>query len=61
MVSSFGIIALDGRKSKESKYTATTMKILQAFKFAALIFVCISLQSWDLAYNVHHELANQSI
>ena len=57
MVSSFGI---DSRKSKEiDLYSDHTKNKLQVLTFAAITSVWIRLQSWDLAYNVHHELADQ--
>ena len=60
MKSSFGITALDSRKSKEiNLYSDYTKNKLQAFTFAVITSIWISLQSWDLAYNVHHGLADQ--
>ena len=60
MVSSFGITALDSRETKEiDLYSDYTKNKLQALTFAAITSVWISLQNWDLAYNVHHGLADQ--
>ena len=60
MVSSFGITALESRKSKEiDLYSDYTKSKLQALTLAAINFVWISLQSWDLAYSVHHGLADR--
>ena len=61
MVSSFGIIALESRKSKEiDLYNDYTKNKLQALTLSAITSVWISLQSWNLAYSVHHGLADQS-
>ena len=50
MVNSFGIIALDSRKSKKiDLYSDYTKNQLQALTFAAITSVCISLQHWNLA------------
>ena len=57
MVSTFGITVLDSRKNKEINLYAKNK--LQALTFAAITSVWISLQSWDLAYNFHHGLADQ--
>ena len=61
IVSSFGITVLDSirRKSKEINLYSDYTK-LQAFTFAAITSIWISLQSWDLAYHVHHRLAEIS-
>ena len=60
MVCSFEITALEIRKNKEiDLYSNCTKNKLQALAFAAITSVWISLQSWNLAYNVHHELADQ--
>ena len=60
VVSSCGITALDSRKNKEiDLYSDYTKNKLQAFAFAVITSVWISLQSWNLAYNVHHGLADQ--
>ena len=60
MVSGFGIITLDSRKSKIiDLYSDYTENKLQVLTFAAITSVWISLQRWDLAYNVHHGSANQ--
>ena len=56
MVSSFGIAALDSRMSKGIDLYSE--KKLHALTFAAITYIWISLQSWDLAYNVHHGLAD---
>ena len=55
MLSSFGIIVLDSRKSK----IIDTENKLQELAFAAITSVWISLQHFNLAYNVHHGLAHQ--
>ena len=60
MVSSFGITVLESRKSKEiDLYSDYTKNKLQALTLAAITSVWISLQSWNLAYSVHHGLAGQ--
>ena len=60
VVSSFGITALESRKNKEiNLYSDYTKNKLQALAFVAITSVWISLQSWNLAYNVHHGLADQ--
>ena len=60
MVSSFGITVLDSRESKEiNLYSDYTKNKLQVLTFAAITSSWISLQSWDLAYNVHHGLADR--
>ena len=60
MVSSFGITSLDSRKSKEiDLYSNYTKNILQMLTFTVITSVWISLQVWDLAYNVHHGLADR--
>ena len=60
MVSGFGITALDSRKNKETNfYNDYTKNKLQVLTFTAITSVWISLQSWNLAYNVHHGLADQ--
>ena len=40
-------------------YSDYTKNKLQALILAAITSVWISLQSWDLAYSVHHGLADQ--
>ena len=53
VVSSFGIIVLDSRKSKKiDLYSDYTENKLQALTFAAITSVWISLQFWDLAVNM---------
>ena len=60
MVSSFGITVLESRKNKKiDLYSDYTKNKLQALTLAAITSVWISLQSWDLAYSVHHELVDQ--
>ena len=60
MVSSFGITVLESRKSKEiDLYSNYTKNKLQALTLAAITSIWISLQSWDLAYSVHHGLVDQ--
>ena len=60
MVSSFGITALHIRKNKEiDLYSDYTKNKLQTLTFAAITSAWISLQGWNLAYNVHHGLADQ--
>ena len=60
VVSSFGITAIESRKNKEiDLYSDYTKNKLQALAFAITTSVWISLQSWNLAYNVHHGLADQ--
>ena len=60
MVSSFGIAVLESRKSKEiNLYSDYTENKPQALTLAAKMSVWISLQSWHLAYSVHHGLADQ--
>ena len=60
MVSSFGITEIESRESKEiDLYSDYTKNKLRALAFAAITSVWISLQSWNLAYNVHHGLADQ--
>ena len=60
VVSSFGITSLESRKNKEiDLYSDYTKNKLQALAFAAMTSIWISLQSWNLAYNVHHGLADQ--
>ena len=50
VVSSFGIISLDSRKSKKiDLYSDYTENKLQALTFAAITSVCISVQHWNLA------------
>ena len=57
MASSFGVTALDSRKSKEiDLYSDYNKNKLQALTFTA---ITSRLQSRDLAYNVHHGLAGQ--
>ena len=59
VVSNFGITALESRKNKEiNLYSDYTKNKLQALAFVAITSVWISLQSWNLAYNVHHGLAD---
>ena len=57
---SFGIIALDSRKSKVidlySNYTENKLLVLA---FAAITSIWISLQHCNLAYNIHHGPAHQ--
>ena len=51
MVSSFGITAIESRKSKEINLYSDYTKIkLQAFTVVAITSIRISLQHWDLAY-----------
>ena len=60
VVSSFGITALESRKNKEiNLYRDYTKNKLQALAFAAITSVWFSLHSRNLAYNVHHGLADQ--
>ena len=60
VVSSFGITILQSRKNKEiDLYSDYTKNKLQALAFTAITSVWISLKSWNLAYNVHYELADQ--
>ena len=60
MVSSFGITALESKKSKESDlYSDYTKSKLQVLILAAITSTWISLQSWELAYSVHDGLADQ--
>ena len=60
MVSSFGITALESRKNKEIDFYSDYSKNKpEALTFAAITSVWISLQSWNLAYNVHHGLADK--
>ena len=60
VVCSFEISALESRKNKEiNLYSDYTKNILQALAFVIISSVWISLQSWNLAYNVHHGLADQ--
>ena len=59
MVSSFGITVLESRKSKEINLYSDYTNKLQVLSLAAITSVWISLQSWDLAYSVHHGLADQ--
>ena len=60
VVCSFKITMLESRKNKEiNLYSDYTKNILQPLAFAAITSVWISLQSWNLAYNVHHGLADQ--
>ena len=40
-------------------YSDYTKNKLQALTFAAITSVWISVQSWNLVYNVHHGLADQ--
>ena len=50
VVSSFGIIALDGRKSKDiDLYSDYTENKLQTLTFTAITSISISLQCWNLA------------
>ena len=59
-MNSFGITVLESRKNKEiDLYSDYTKNKLQVLAFAAITSVWISLQSWNLAYNVHHGLAHQ--
>ena len=57
IVSSFGITVLESREI--DLYSDYTKIILQELTLAAITSVWISLQSWDLAYSVHHGLADQ--
>ena len=60
VVCSFEITAIKSRKNKEiDLYSDYTKNKLQALPFTAITSVWISLQSWNLAYNVHHGLADQ--
>ena len=59
MVCSFEITALESRKSKEIDLYVTTKNKVQALAFAVISSIWISLQSWNLAYNIHHGLADQ--
>ena len=60
MVSSFGITVLDSRESREiDLYSDYTKNKLQVLTFTAITSVWSSLQSCDLAYNVHHGLADR--
>ena len=60
MVSSFGITVLESRKSKEiDLYSDYAKSKLQVLILAAITSIWISLQSWNLAYSVHHGLADQ--
>ena len=57
---SFEITVLESRRNKEiDLYSNYTKNKLQVLAFAAITSVWISLQSWNLAYNVHHGLADQ--
>ena len=57
MVSSFGITVIESKEI--DLYSDYTKNKLQVLTLAAITFVWISLQSWDFAYSVHHELADQ--
>ena len=60
VVSSFGIVALDRRKSKIiDLYSNYTENKLQELVFTVITSVWISLQCCNLAYNVHHGLVHQ--
>ena len=60
VVSRFGITALESRKNKEiNLYSDYTKNKPQALAFAAITSIWISVQSWNLAYNFHHGLADQ--
>ena len=60
VVCSFEITAIESRKNKEiDLYSDYTKNKLQALAFAAITSIWISLQSWNLAYNVHHGFADQ--
>jgi len=51
---------LERRKNKEiDLYSDYTKNKLQALAFAAITSVWIGVQSCNLAYNIHHELADQ--
>ena len=50
---------LESRKSKIiDLYSDYTKNKLQTLTFAAITSIQISLQSWDLAHNIHHGLAD---
>ena len=60
MVGSYGITVLESKKSMEiDLYSDYTKNKLQALTLAAITSTWICLQSWDLAYSVHHGLADQ--
>ena len=61
MVSTFWNYSVDSRKKHKEidVYSDYTKNILQAVTFAAITSVWISLQCWNLAYNVDHGLADQ--
>ena len=60
MVSNFRITVLDSRKNKEMDlYSNYTKNKLNVLTFTAITSIWISIQSWDLAYNVHHGLADR--
>ena len=60
MVTRFGITVLESRKRKEiDLYSDYTKNKLQVLTLPAITSIWIGLKSGDLAYNVHHRLADQ--
>jgi len=55
MVSSFEVIVIESRKSKEiDLYSNYRKNKLQELSFALITFVFSTPHSWNLAYNVHY-------